>query len=115
MAIFLGGLLIFSHKFFRFDAVTINDYLRAIMFVVIAVVVALLSEHASKAENILGERVKELNCLYGISKLVEKHDTSLDEILQSTTNLIRLSCQYPEVTCARIILAARNLRRVTFL
>jgi PAS domain S-box-containing protein len=52
----------------------------------------------------LGERVKELNCLYNISHLVEKPDISLEEILQETVDLIPLSWQYPEITCARLIL-----------
>jgi C4-dicarboxylate-specific signal transduction histidine kinase len=36
----------------------------------------------------LGERVKELNCLYGMSMLVETPGISLDEILQGTADLI---------------------------
>ena len=52
----------------------------------------------------LGERVKELNCLYNISHLVEKTDISLEETLQETVDLIPLSWQYPEITCARLIL-----------
>jgi len=52
----------------------------------------------------LGERIKELNCLYNISHLVEKTNISLEEILQETVDLIPLSWQYPEITCARLIL-----------
>jgi len=52
----------------------------------------------------LGERIKELNCLYNISHLVEKPDISLEETLQETVDLIPLSWQYPEITCARLIL-----------
>ncbi|MDM8517446.1 ATP-binding protein [Desulfobacterales bacterium HSG16] len=50
----------------------------------------------------LGERVKELNCLFGISKLVEKPGVSLDEIMQETVNLIPPALQFPEKACARI-------------
>jgi signal transduction histidine kinase/ligand-binding sensor protein len=50
----------------------------------------------------LNERVKELNCLYGISKLVEKENTTIEEILQGTADIIPLSCQYPDITCANI-------------
>jgi hypothetical protein len=46
----------------------------------------------------LGERVKELNCLYGISALVEKPGVSLAEILQRTVELIPPGWQYPEIT-----------------
>ena len=52
----------------------------------------------------LGERIKELNCLYNISHVVEKTDISLEETLQETVDLIPLSWQYPKITCARLIL-----------
>jgi len=58
----------------------------------------------------LGERVKELSCLYSISKLIMTPDISLDEILQGTVDLIPPSWQYPEITCARVILEERDFR-----
>ncbi len=48
------------------------------------------------------ERVKELNCLYGISQLVEKPEVSFEEIVRGTLELIPPAWQFPEVTCARI-------------
>ena len=48
------------------------------------------------------ERVKELNCLYGISKLVENPDLTTDELLQSIVELIPPAWQYPDVTGAKI-------------
>ncbi|MGD8285384.1 MAG: hypothetical protein PVG08_14800 [Desulfobacterales bacterium] len=51
----------------------------------------------------LGERIKELNCLYSISKLRECTDFSLEDILQAIVDLIPPAWQYPEITCARII------------
>lgn len=62
----------------------------------------------------LGERVKELNCLFGISQLVEKAGISLEEIFQGTVGLIPYSCQYPEITCARIILEGREFKTENF-
>jgi predicted GTPase len=50
----------------------------------------------------LGERIKELNCLYSISKLRERTDFSLEDILQAIVDLIPPAWQYPEITCARI-------------
>ena len=61
-------------------------------------------EALRKKTHDLGERIKELNCLYNISHLVEKTNISLEEILQETVDLIPLSWQYPEITCARLIL-----------
>ncbi len=62
----------------------------------------------------LGERVKELNCLYGISNLVEKQDISLEEMLQGTIDLIPPSWRYPEITCARVIIEGREWRTKNF-
>ncbi len=52
----------------------------------------------------LDERVKELNCLYGISALVEKRDLSLEEIFKRAAELLPSAWQYPEFTCARLTL-----------
>ncbi len=62
----------------------------------------------------LGERVKELNCLYGLSRLTEKHGVSLEEIFQGTVDLIPSSLQYPDATCARIIFEEREFRTGNF-
>ena len=51
----------------------------------------------------LVERIKELNCLYGIADLVEQPGITLEEILQGTTELIPPSWHYPGMTCARIV------------
>ncbi len=62
----------------------------------------------------LGERVKELNCLYGISRLVEKHGISLEKIIQGCVDLIPPAWQYPKITCARIILAGQEFKTKNF-
>ena len=62
----------------------------------------------------LEERLKELNCLYGISNLVEQQYISLEEILQGTVDLIPPSWQYPEITCARIIKQDREWKTKNF-
>jgi DNA-binding CsgD family transcriptional regulator len=51
----------------------------------------------------LRERIKELNCLYGISQLAERHLYSLDDLLPELVNFLPHSWQYPEITCARIL------------
>jgi hypothetical protein len=58
-----------------------------------------------KRNNLLhmyGERIKELTCLYEISKLFERKDLTLDVALQMIVDLIPPAWQYPEITCARI-------------
>ena len=62
----------------------------------------------------LGERVKELNCLYGISNFVEKPDMSLEDIFQGLVDLIPPSWQYPEITCSRIILEDKEYKTENF-
>ena len=62
----------------------------------------------------LGERVKELKCLYGISGLVENPDISLDEILRRAADLIPPAWQYPEITCGRIILEGKEFQTENF-
>ena len=49
-------------------------------------------------------RIKELNCLYDISSFRANYDFALDGILQEIVDFIPPACQYPEFTCARIIL-----------
>ncbi len=51
----------------------------------------------------LGERVKELNCLYQISKLIRNPGLSLPQIFKNVVDLIPPAWQYPEITCARIL------------
>jgi len=56
-----------------------------------------------KVERALHERVKELNCLYGVSLLAERHFNSLNNLLEELVNFIPHSWQYPDIACARII------------
>ncbi len=56
-----------------------------------------------RLETALRERIKELNCLYGISKLAEKHHSALDAFIEGLVNFVPHSWQYSEKTCARVI------------
>jgi len=57
-----------------------------------------------RAQVELRERVKELTCLYGIAKLLERPSISLKEILQGIVELLPPAWLYPEIASARIIL-----------
>ena len=59
---------------------------------------------ASAQPNALTERIKELNCLYGISNLLENHGVSLPWILSRAVTLIPAALQFPEKACASITL-----------
>ena len=50
----------------------------------------------------LRERVKELNCLYKISRLREDHKFSLDQFIQAIVDIIPEGMQYPEIACAQV-------------
>ena len=73
-----------------------------------------IEEALNERTHALGKRVKELGCFYGISHLVEEQGNSLESIIQGTVDLIPLSWQYPEVTCARIVLNGQEFRTQDF-
>ena len=62
----------------------------------------------------LGERVKELNCLRSISSLVEKPGIPLGQVLQEIVDFIPSAWQYPEITCAQIILEGQTFKTNNF-
>lgn len=62
----------------------------------------------------LRERVKELNCLYAISQLVEKTDGPFEEFLAAVVDVLPPSWQFPEVACARIIADGRTYESLYF-
>ena len=58
----------------------------------------------------LQERMKEINCLYGISKILEQTALSLEDTFQQVVNLIPPSWQYPEITCAQLLINDQSFR-----
>ena len=56
----------------------------------------------TSAKEVLERRIKQIDCLYGLSKLVERPKISLEQIFQETASLIRNTYQHPDVTCVRI-------------
>jgi PAS domain S-box-containing protein len=77
VAMFLAGFLIFSHILFRTDAMTLNDYARAFMFIVIALVIAILSEQIVKVEKKTKLAYAELNQIFHTAvdgmRVIDKH------------------------------------------
>ena len=69
-----------------------------------------LQQHTWK----LSERVKELSCLYETSRLMSETDRSLGEICQGIDDLIRAGWQYPDITCARIIINGHHFETDNF-
>ncbi|MBW2604954.1 MAG: sigma 54-interacting transcriptional regulator [Deltaproteobacteria bacterium] len=64
--------------------------------------------------NPLAERIKELNCLYGICNLFENQDVSLSWIMQRAVELIPAAWQYPENACVRIRLDGKEYTSKNF-
>ena len=71
-------------------------------------------EALKKHAHDLNERVKELNCLYEVSRLMEKTDKSWSESLKEVVDLIPPAWQYPDVTCARVIFEEREFMTDNF-
>jgi len=51
---------------------------------------------------VLGERVKELACLYNLAEVISTQGISLDDMLRQAADLISSGYQHPEFTSARI-------------
>ncbi len=56
----------------------------------------------------LKERVKELNCFYRITRIVNDSKLSIEEALQKIVELIPQAWQFPDITCAQIVLDKRK-------
>lgn len=61
----------------------------------------------------LGERYKELKCIYNIFNILE-HENNLEKVIQDIVNIIPSSWQYPDITCSRIILEDREFKTHNF-
>jgi PAS domain S-box-containing protein len=64
-----------------------------------------LEEEHKKAEEALrqrthdlGERVKELSCLFEIDEIIRKGRSAIEDVLEKTVRIIPPSWQYPEIT-----------------
>lgn len=66
-----------------------------------------------EAEEALQGRVRELNCLYSITELVNKTDR-IEDIYHGTADLIACGVNYPEITCARIQAGDREFKTGNF-
>ena len=63
-----------------------------------------IGEYARRrqSEYDMNERLKELDCMYGISDLMVDTTLSEHELCQGIADIIPVSWQYPDVTCARV-------------
>ncbi len=68
----------------------------------------------SKVVIALRERIKELNCLYGIAQLAEFHPYSLRKLFRELVNFLPHSWQYPEITCSQIVFREKTYKSRRF-
>ena len=87
VAIFLAALLISSNIFVRAEVLTTNDYLRAIMFIVIAFVVATLSEMIAKAQAKTAHLNAVLRAIRNVNQLMVKEDDQ-DRMIERACKLL---------------------------
>lgn len=62
----------------------------------------------------LEERIKEINCLYGISKIVERTELPLEAVFQQVIDLIPASWQYSDITCAQLLINGQSYRTANY-
>ncbi len=62
----------------------------------------------------LRERIKELDCLYAISHIVNSPGISLDDLIREVAKIIPSSMQYPERTSARLLINGAEYRSDPF-
>ncbi len=60
------------------------------------------------------KRVKELHCLYGIFRVMEKPSNSLEDILRQTVTILPPAWQYPDITAARILYQGHEFKTDNF-
>ena len=62
----------------------------------------------------LGERVKELSCLYNISRLAQQTNLSIGQFFEKIIELIPPAWQYPEITCVKIVIKEQEFKSKNF-
>ncbi len=63
---------------------------------------------------ILAERLKELNCIYTISKIFDKKGLTLNGVIRRTIQVVPTAWQYPSIAGARVVLNDKDFRTKKF-
>ena len=82
------------------------NYEKVELFENIAQSLGIALNHLNIQSN-LNDRVKELTCLYGIARVAEKSELSLEKIFQKIVELLPPAWQYPKLATARIALDSK--------
>lgn len=74
----------------------------------------IIEQELLKKSRELGERVKEVTCLYQISRLTQERDFQLADFFDAAVNIMPQAWQFPEVACARIVVEGDEFRSPNF-
>jgi len=73
-----------------------------------------IEEALERRSHDLGERVKELSCLYGIEEICRRKNVTIEAVLNFSLQLLPSGWQYPEITGARIVLNGKKYKTRNF-
>ncbi|MBI5521455.1 MAG: PAS domain S-box protein [Desulfarculus sp.] len=65
-------------------------------------------------ERVLSKRTRELGCLYNLLTVFEAPDLDLEEVCQGILERLTTGWQYPQRTCARLVLEGRTWQTPNF-
>jgi len=105
VAFFLTGLILLFPVFLNFDLLSLaslDNIIRSLFLILVGGVTSILSIKASNSQQELKGRVKELNCLYGITKLVSNPNNTIDEILWGVLSRIKCALDNPHQSFVKI-------------
>jgi signal transduction histidine kinase len=71
-------------------------------------------DQLSDGDSILAKRVKELDCIYTLSKVFKKRALDIDGIIRETIKVIPEAWQYPDITGVRILLNGKESKTEKF-
>jgi len=54
-------------------------------------------------EHSVHDRIKELNCLYNVTRAIMDQEKSIEKIFHTVVGCLPPAWQYPDITCARIV------------
>ncbi|MCP4114600.1 MAG: PAS domain S-box protein [Desulfobacteraceae bacterium] len=104
----IGCLSVGSHKTDTFPKIS-RDALKIITSLMGQYIIRKQAEERLRgSEARLSKRVRELNCLFGLSSLMETPGISVEEFFEQGIRLIPAGWQYPEITCARLVFQGRE-------
>jgi hypothetical protein len=62
----------------------------------------------------LDERVKELNCLYDISRFLSQTDAAFEQVMQAVVDMLPAGFTHAEIACAKMTIGAREFTSADF-